>query len=148
MSPVDATSRKTTSLKAGLDTSKPKGYKQTALTRKPTARNTPALENAEEDFDWSKEGGGWSVEKWVESLDLHKLVGVALSPPEGASGYEHMRRLTREDIERRLRDPTMLDGLIDAVAAGPLGARSALEARGALEAYGPAAASLTTHCCL
>ena len=101
--------------------------------------NKAVVEHAE-DFDWAAMGGGWTVEKWLSSLQLHVLLAPSLDRPDPSaaavpgsgrrhgnapasadpplSAYEHTKRLTREEIGARLWKPEVMESLIDAVYQG------------------------------
>ena len=108
-----ATPKRPPGLKAGLDMGsksirKPK-------PKRDVAENKPTLDT-EEDFAWGK-GGGWTVEKWTESLDLHTLIASALNVPDD-SPYEYTKKLSKEQITERLRHPALVDALIDEIVRG------------------------------
>ncbi len=82
---------------------------------KPVVVNDPKLDT-EDDFDWGK-GGGWTVAKWCESLELHTIIASALDVPED-NPFEHAKKLTKEQISERLRQPALVDGLIEQLVLG------------------------------
>lgn len=119
-----------------------RGQSRTRLERREARRveNEPVVENAE-DFDWSTTGGGWTVEKWLSSLELHRVIsahfereppategetedggseGAAAAATAGGSAtdYTHAKQLTREDVVARLGSPELMEALVDAVMAG------------------------------
>ena len=82
---------------------------------KPVVEEGPKLDT-EEDFDWGK-SGGWTVDKWCESLELHTIIASALDVPED-SPFEHVKKLTKQQISEQLRQPALLDGLIEQLVLG------------------------------
>ena len=76
-------------------------------------------ERLQEAIDYG-EDGGWTVEKWIDSLQIHKMVADVLAPEiEVGDGrdFEHAKQLTREEVQRRL-SAVKLDGLTDAICEG------------------------------
>ena len=103
----------------------------------------PELEN-EEDFDWSTQDGGWTVNKWLSSLQLHMILAGAFASPEDeaepdpadfdkprSNAYTRIRVLSKEDVKERLSAPAVLEQLIDAVASGVEELKTAAAATGA-----------------
>jgi len=109
--PPPMTPKRAPTLKPALDLGG-KGLKK-LKPKKAAVENAPTLET-EEDFDWGK-GGGWTVEKWCESLDVHAVVAAALEVPS-ENPYDYCKNLTKETIAERLRNPALVDGLIELIA--------------------------------
>lgn len=114
---TDGTSKGVKSLKQTLDNRSPSSFKPKTKRKIGKDANEPKLDT-EEDFDWENAGGGWTVDKWVESLRLHQVVAMALEVPEDCVAYEHTKTLTREQVSTRLRNPQVIEGLVDALMVG------------------------------
>ena len=59
-----------------------------------------------------------TVEKWCESLDLHVMIATALEVPDDSSAFEMTRKLSREEVAAKLRDPALIEGLVSGVMQG------------------------------
>ena len=99
---------------------KPSYMKSTGTNKRSKMTRAERLAE-EEEIEYGGEGG-WSLEKWCDSLQLHKVVAEALSavPSDDADGvrpFEHAKSLSRDEIERRL-SAAKLEGLTDAIAEG------------------------------
>ena len=74
-------------------------------------------ERLQEAIDYGTEGG-WTMEKWIQSLQVHKLVAEALADGVDESGhFDQARGLTREEVARRL-GAAKLEGLSEVVLEG------------------------------
>ena len=120
---ADASSSAAAKPKADASSSaaaKPKAAKGKAGKKRHSSKMTRAERLAEEEeaaVDYGTEGG-WNIEKWVDSMQLHKLVAEVLSEgKEDDQPYEHAKALTKEEISRRL-GAAKLDGLTDAIWGG------------------------------
>jgi len=125
---------------AGTASGAARRNKKVRAARAADSENSAVAENVE-DFDWASSGGGWTIEKWLSSLQLHVLVAAAIDARPTAEGeeaaverstaYEHTKALSREDIATRLGKPEVIDGLIDAIHQGVSELQSQVAATGA-----------------
>ena len=60
---------------------------------------SPELEDVE-DFDWTSNDGGWTVEKWLSSLQLHMILAGAFASEEDDKEPDpvSMRRVARTSV--------------------------------------------------
>jgi len=93
------------------------GYAASTGNKKRSKLSRAERLEEEEQVDYGTEGG-WNLEKWIDSLQIHKLIADVIGDgKEDKQPYEHAKALTREEIEKRL-GARELGGLADAIWEG------------------------------
>ena len=79
--------------------------------------------------DEAKDGNGWTSEKWLSSLQLHRVVEAALGLSDGDGAFTEACELTREAVDERLHSVGKM--LSDAIEAGVTNLRQQAASTGA-----------------